>query len=355
MTARILPVIISLMIIFTLASCGKKKEEPEEVVRPVKWIVAGENKEKLLVDLPGEVQAVQRAYLAFQVPGQIIELPIIVGDKVKKGQILAKLDDRKYKSELNKAEAFERKAKVDYERYKKLNDDKVVSDKEFEQKRRNYAVAISERRIALKNQNDTTLEAPFDGVIASKSVKNYQNVQAEEKIITLKNLDQLEIVVHVPVRNLKPENRDKYDMYAVINNFKDQKIKLKIREFSTEIDQDTMTYEVTLEMLIPDDLKGKIIPGMLATVYIGWKETEDRPEMILIPVQAVAADAKGNPYVWVINPKDMRVSKRMITTGELSGGDILVKSGLKEKELVAVSGANYLQAGQKVKKYQSKK
>ncbi|MDD5598144.1 MAG: efflux RND transporter periplasmic adaptor subunit, partial [Victivallaceae bacterium] len=216
-------------------------------------------------------------------------------------------------------------------------------------------VSISERKIAEKNQNDTSLKAPLDGIIASKSVKNYQNVKAEEKIITLKNLDQLEIVVHVPVRNFNPENNDKFDLYAVVNNFKYRKINLKIREFSTEIDQDTMTYEVTLEMLIPDDLKGKIIPGMLVTVYIGWKETEDKPETIMVPVQAVVADAEGKPYVWVINPQDMRVSKRMIVAGELSGGDILVKSGLKEKELVAVSGANYLQAGQKVKQYQGKK
>ena len=355
MTARILPVIIGFAIIFTLASCGEKEKAPEEVVRPVKWIVAGEDKEKLLVDLPGEVHAVQRSYLAFQVPGQIVELPVIVGQTVKKGQLLAKLDDRKYTSELNKTLAFERKAKVDYERYKKLNTDNVVSDKEFEQKRRNYAVAISERKIAEKNQNDTSLKAPFDGIIASKSVKNYQNVKAEEQIITLKNLDLLEIVVHVPVRNVGPQYKDRLEIYAVVNNFSNKKIGLKIREFSTEIDQDTMTYEVTLEMLIPDELKGKILPGMLSKVYIGWKKTEGEAERIMVPVQAVVADAQGNTFVWVINPADMRVSKRSIVAGELSGRDILVKSGLKIKELVAVSGANYLREGQKVKKYQSKK
>jgi multidrug efflux pump subunit AcrA (membrane-fusion protein) len=94
---------------------------------------------------------------------------------------------------------------------------------------------------------------------------------------------------------------------------------------------------------------------MLSKVYIGWKKTEGEAERIMVPVQAVVAGAQGNTFVWVINPADMRVSKRSIVAGELSGRDILVKSGLKIKELVAVSGANYLREGQKVKKYQSKK
>ena len=352
MTGRILSVFAGVVILFSLCSCGKKEEVKVKPARPVKWIVLGKAKTDFFINLPGEVKATERSHLAFQVPGQIIELPIIIGQQVKKGQLLARLDDKNYLNELHKALAVERKAKVDYERYKQLNKDQVVSNKEYEEKKRNYAVAITNRRNAQKNENDTSLKAPFDGIVASKTVKNYQNVKAEEKIIFLQNLDKLEIVVHVPVREMKPGYKGKLDMYAVINNFPKDKFGLKTREFSTEIDQDTMTYEMTLEMIIPEKLKNRVLPGMLANVFISKKEPQSLQGNFLVPVQAVIADAKGNKFVWVINPDTMQVSKRQITTNALVGNDIIVTSGLKAKEMVAVSGANYLIPDQKVKKYQ---
>jgi RND family efflux transporter MFP subunit len=352
MTAKNLSVLAGVMILCSLCSCGKKEEVKAKPVRPVKWIVLGKGNAKFFANLPGEVQATQRSHLAFQVSGQIIELPIIIGQQVKKGQLLARLNDKTYMNEFNKAQAFERKAKVDYLRYKQLNKDKVVSDKEYEQKRRNYVVAITNRKTAQKNKNDTSLKAPFDGIIASKSVKNYQNVKAEEKIIFLQNLNHLEIVVHVPVREMKPGYKGKLDMHAVVNNFPKEKFDLKTREFSTEIDQDTMTYEMTLEMLIPEKLKNKVLPGMLANVFISKKEAQKLKDNFLIPVQAIITNAKGNKFVWVINPDTMQVNKRQVTTNVLVDNDIIVTSGLKDKEMVAVSGVNYLIPNQKVKKYQ---
>ncbi|MDD5697745.1 MAG: efflux RND transporter periplasmic adaptor subunit [Victivallaceae bacterium] len=351
MKIKLLTILIGITMLLVWCSCGKKKEIGPRPARPVKWIVLGGDEVHTGINLPGEVQATQRSHLAFQVPGQIIELPIIVGQLVKKGQLLARLDDKNYLSTLNKALAVEKKAKVDYERYKQLNDKKVVSDKEYEQKRRNYAVAISERKIAQKNENDTALRAPFDGIIANKSIKNFQNVKAEEKIIVLQDLQHLEIAVHVPVREISPGSKTDFDMYAVINNFPDQKFRLKIREFSTEIDQDTMTYEVTLEMIIPPDFENKVLPGMLANVYISKKQPETAGKEFLVPVQAVVADPKGNPYVWVIDPATMRVSKRPVTTGKLVNNAIVITGGLKNREMVAVSGAHYLYPDQLVKQY----
>ncbi len=351
MTAKFFSVFIGLIILFFLCSCGKKEDVKVKPVRAVKWIILGQDNNSLFVDLPGEVQAVERAFLAFQVPGQIIELPIIIGQQVKKGQLLARLDDKNYMNELNKAKAVERKAKVDYERYKELNEKKVVSDKEYEQKRRNYVVAITNRKTAEKNENDTYLKAPFAGIIATKSVKNYQNVKAEEKIIMLQNLKKLEIVVHVPVREFTPETRGDLEMYAVINNFKKEKFKLKIREFSTSIDKDTMTYQVTLEMIIPENFKGRVLPGMLANVYITVKNSK-AANGIMIPVQAVVADAKGNTFVWIVNPETYTVSKRPVVTGGLAGADILITEGIKNSEWLVTSGVHYLHPGQKVKKYE---
>jgi multidrug efflux pump subunit AcrA (membrane-fusion protein) len=140
-------------------------------------------------------------------------------------------------------------------------------------------------------------------------------------------------------------------MYAIISNLPKKKFKLKVREFSTKIDQDTMTYEATLEMIIPPEDEKKVLPGMLANVYISEKVTHGDATRITVPVQAVVAGPKGNTFVWIIDPATMQVGKRQVTTGQLINSDIVIKSGLKKKEWLAVSGANYLLPGQKVKKY----
>jgi multidrug efflux system membrane fusion protein len=72
----------------------------------------------------------------------------------------------------------------------------------------------------------------------------------------------------------------------------------------------------------------------------------------MIPVQAVVSDAKGNTFVWIVNPETYRVSKRPVVTGGLAGEDIMITDGLKNKEWVVTSGVHYLHPDQKVKKYE---
>lgn len=341
-----------------LTSCNKKEAVKPEVARPVKLLTLGKDNTDIYRSFPGQVQAIQRAYLAFQVPGQIIELPIYIGQQVSKGELLARLDDKKYKSELETAKARLAKAKADYERYKKLYDKQAVSQSQYELMRKNYDVAKSDLEIAQKNQNDTCLKAPFAGIVASKNVKNYQNVKAEEKIILLKDLSQLEINIDVPARLITPGNARKTDKYAVIDNFPDKKFPLEIREFSTDVDPDTMTYNASLKILDVNTKSIEILPGMTANVFIRPKKTSEElnnPTSFAIPVQAVFAGSGTEKYVWVIDSKTMRAQKRQVKTGELTGNDIIITEGLKQGEIIAISGANYLHENQLVRQYQPAK
>jgi len=112
---------------FIAAGCGEKPVKTEEVVRPVKIMTVGSEDDSSGRKFPGSVRASQRVDLAFNVSGTLAELPISEGNDVKKGDLLARLDRRDFKSNLASANAKHKNAKADYNRNAKLLKEGVIS------------------------------------------------------------------------------------------------------------------------------------------------------------------------------------------------------------------------------------
>jgi len=102
----------------------------------------------------------------------------------------------------------------------------------------------------------------------------------------------------------------------------------------------------------------RILSGMTATVNIEFADsnvnTVAEPEInTIIPLIAVLADNAGHSTVWVVDKKTMTVHRREVTTGDLSGSDsIRVNSGLKDGEIIAISGVSKLQENQVIRKFE---
>jgi RND family efflux transporter MFP subunit len=128
----------------------------------------------------------------------------------------------------------------------------------------------------------------------------------------------------------------------------DRTFPLNLKEFSTEIDPHTLTYQAVLVMPHPQDVN--ILPGMTATVeakleYAG----ENSTPRIVIPATAVTRDAKMAPYVWCLHEPDIEVSRRNVRIGELTGSDgIEILAGLKPGDRVVTAGVTKLRDGMKV-------
>ena len=118
--------------------CSEKKHKEVEVVRPVQTVsIVAQNVGGRLI-YPGKVTANKVVELAFDVDGPIIEVNVKQGDRVKKGQVIARIDPRDYKSRLDVTLAQLTEAKSDYERYKKLVKQGAVSQADFDVKNKNY-------------------------------------------------------------------------------------------------------------------------------------------------------------------------------------------------------------------------
>ena len=341
-----------------VCSCGRgeEKEPPKEVVRPVKLFSVSSEVETDTRELPGRVRASKRADLAFQVSGPLTQLPVGEGGFVKKGALVAQILPRDFKTALATAKANELEAMHQYNRYKDLYIKKQVSKSDFDKAKRGYDVAKSDVETAGNALKDTSLKAPFAGVIAKRYVENFQEVRAKDPIVSLQDVSELEIVVDVPevsMVNVRGQAKGTVVAQVEFTALPGMKYDLTLKEFSTEADPQTQTYRVVLALPAPKE--ATILPGMTAKV-MGKKGTKmDASEKgFFVPVNAVFSDEAGNEFVWVVDPDTMAVDKRVVGVGRVSGGNISVLEGLEPGNIIVTAGVNYLRPGMKVRELRAK-
>ena len=333
-------------------ACGEEPPPPEPVVRPIKIVEIGSAESGRTLELPGEIQAAQRADLGFEVPGRIIELGVIEGQDVEKGTLLGRLDPRDYQAKLDSANAKLRQTKADYERRKELYRRDVISKSQLEVRQRTYEVSLAEAAEAQKAVEDTKLVAPFDGTVARKLKQERENVQAKEPVIRFQNDSELEVVVAVPERAMVgARNRSSADEVTSranprveVSSLPGRRFPARVTEFATVADPVTRTFAVTVAFDPPDD--ANVMAGMTARVIV------DRPdaEGYTLPVTAVLGGPDKQAFVWVVDPDSMAVRVQEVELGDLTGSDVVIKSGLERGQLVAVSGVRKLRPGMVVRR-----
>jgi RND family efflux transporter MFP subunit len=331
----------------------RKKEEPvvvKEVTRPVKLFNVEAETSRQELKYPGRVRASRRVDLAFRVAGPLIELPVSEGQSMKKGELIARILPRDFETEVAKAQASELDARQQFQRYRDLYVKKQVSKADFDKYKSQADIALARLQDAENRLSDTYLKAPFDGVIAIRYVENFEDVQAKEPIVSIQDIAEVEVLVDVPesvMTTLKRGGGGK-DIMAEFSVAPGKQYPLALREFSTQADPRTQTYQVTLLMKQPDDIT--VLPGMTASVAGTTGPVQEEITAIIIPAMAVFADETGNSNVWVVNRDSMTVHKRQVTPGPLSGSsDIVIGSGLEPGETITVTGVMHLRENMKIR------
>jgi RND family efflux transporter MFP subunit len=197
--------------------------------------------------------------------------------------------------------------------------------------------------------NYTYLKAPFDGVVVSTYVKNFEFVQAKEPIVRIVDNSRIEMVINIPesLISMAPQAKN---IEVIFDPFPDIKIPAEIKEIGTEASRTTRTYPVTLIMDQPEDIN--ILPGMAGKAS-GEPDTDDMSNLAIgkqVPFTAILSpDDIEKTYVWIINEQSKTVSKREVTTGKLTDTGIMVINGLEAGEWIATAGVNYLREGMEVR------
>lgn len=195
---------------------------------------------------------------------------------------------------------------------------------------------------------DSTLHAPYDGVIAQRFVEQNQNVRAKEPIVKFQDVDEIDVAVDVPETVMAADLRaaDIVEMLAEFSGAPGLQFPVQIREIAQRADPTTQTFRVRASMKAPPDVN--LLPGMTATIALTYRRASILGNRILVPISAVYKDSSGQQVAWVVG-SDQTVARRPVKIGDATGGRIEVVDGLQPGDRIAVAGVTFLREGMKVR------
>ncbi|MGF1718103.1 efflux RND transporter periplasmic adaptor subunit [Photobacterium chitinilyticum] len=242
---------------------GCESETPPEatapVVRPVLTEVVSLSKAPGM-SLNGTVQAALRADLSFRTSGRLVEILVKEGDEVNRGELLAKLDPKDAQTSLASARVEMHNMQTEYQRAKSIfESSQAISKSQLEEIEMRYRLANHRLEKAKRRLEDTHLLAPFDGIISRKHRNNHVLVQANEPVLSIHDLTDMEVVIDVPERLMLSDEQSPTVM-AQIPALPGKPFELKLKTYSTKPDPVTQTFSVTLGFV---DLNNAVVlPGM---------------------------------------------------------------------------------------------
>ena len=333
------------------ASCGNEEVEQtrEPAVRPVKMITLTSASDARTAKYPAVIDANTFSEMSFQVSGLIEEIAVIDAQQVEAGDLIARLDQRDYKSQLTSARSQFQNADEEYQRAVRLLEQDAIARSVLEQRKSQRDVAKAQLDTAEKALEDTVLRAPFKGVVVQVPVRKGKTVSAGEVVAALMGSGLLEANFDVPASVIaRAQGEEVKASYVILDAAPENKIPATFKEANLIADAASQTYGVTFTFTPPKNLV--VLPGMNATVEVIAEPKSDTAttQRISVPLTAIASDGTSK-YVWVVDQDTMTVSRREVTVADGIGELAVVTEGLALDETIATAGASFLAEGMQVR------
>lgn len=345
--------------VLLMASCSEKENIELETytVEPTSM--------SEVVTATGTMESVTQVDVGTQVTGIIDKLYVDYNDHVTKGQLLAEIEKTLLSSELKSADANMASAKAsyeyaktNYERDKKLHDEQLISDYEFQTSRKDYDVARlsyeksqADRVRAAKNLNYAEIYSPIDGIVISREVEVGQTVVSSMNVANLyviADLENMQVVGNVDEADIGQVKLDQHVTFTVDaypdDVFEGTVTQVRLNPTTTS---NVVTYEVIVNAPNPDL---KLIPGMTANLTI---YTLDLNDVLAVPLKALKfepmaqeaddksglpkpVEFKGNPKasVWVL--RDNQLVQTPVELGTANNIYQQITSGIRKGDKVAL-------------------
>ncbi len=296
----------------------------------------------------GTVVARQTVDLAFQVGGQIVELPAQEGEVIPEGDLVAALDLEPFELQLRQAELQFEQAQRTFERLEQLGGTVSRAQRDDAETQVGLArVSVRNAEVALEN---ATLTAPFTALVASRNVANFTTIGQGSPVVRLHDMSELRVEIDVP-EVLFQQAGDNADIRLVARfPTSDDSYPLVVREFNAEASSVGQSFRATLALVNSQAVNA--LPGssvtVLATIF------EDDPA-ILVPPTAIRLANDGSPSVMRFIPGDGAlgtVEETPITIAANRDGLVEVIDGLAAGDAIVRTGAEALSNGQTVRRFE---
>ena len=341
------------LIAATVTGCDKPAP-PTSQARPVRTVAVERGAEGETVSLTGHIRAKDQVNLAFRLNGRMIERPVNVGDVLKAGQVVAKLDPQIQQYGLNSAQAelasiaaVLTQARLTLGRQQQLVKNGWTSVADFDEARQKLEstqgqidAAQAQLRTAQEELSYTVLTADGPGVVTKKGAEPGEVVQAGKMIVQVARQGPRDAVFDVPEQIIRNGPRDPLVEIALTN---DPSVRAtgRVREVSPQADATTRTWQVKVGIIDPPQAMqlGSTVTGSIKLAA---------PPGVELPASALT-EANGQPAVWVVDPQSKTVSLREVDVSRYDPGSVVISKGLENGDVVVTAGVQMLHPGQIVR------
>jgi membrane fusion protein, multidrug efflux system len=346
-------ILASAFLVLVLVGCDKPAP-PAAQVRPVRAITIERSAEGETVSLTGQIRAKDEVSLAFRINGRMIERPVNVGDVLKPGQLVARLDPkdeqdslRTAQANLVSAEAKLTDARLNFARKQELLKGGWTPRAQFDTAKQTLDTAQAEvdaaqaRVSSAENQlSYTVLFADAAGAVTAKGAEPGEVVQAGQMIVKLARKGGRDAVFDVPEQLIRTGPRDPVVHLALTNDPTVQATG-RVREVSPQADPTTRTFQAKIGIIDPPAAftLGSTVTGSIKLAP---------PPGVEVPPSALT-EANGRPAVWVFDPQSHTVSLRNVDVARYDPANVVISQGLETGEVVVTAGVQTLRPGEKVR------
>ena len=340
--------------LLTLAACSDEKAETREILRPVKVIEIAQTRDTRTLNYSGSVRARVEMNLGFRINGKISQRLVDIGQRVKSGDFLARIDPADYELSVRSAQASLDAAERQVEttelarnRAEQLFSKDVSPKSQLEQAQLSYDQAVATRdsaRSALdqaRNQvSYTDLKSDQNGIVTAINADVGQVVSSGTPVVTVAVDGEKEVLVAVPeldIAQFRPGKTVRASFWS------DAALTLqgRVREVAGSADPQSRTFAVRISL--PND--PKVLLGMTANIEAS---ADSMRQLVSIPLSALAKK-DDQPIVWTVDRTVATVHSRAVKIADFVGDGVRVTEGLKPGDIVVSAGTQFMTEGLKVK------
>ncbi len=322
----------------TACSSGNKEEAPAPLVRLTTVQPCGKEQSSVY---PGRTQAAETVNLSFKVSGTLQRVPVRSGDFVRRGQLVAQMDDRDYKLQLSATEAEYRQVKAEAERVMALYNDSGTSANNYDKARYGLEQITAKYNNHRNQLADTRLTAPFDGYVQEVVSEEHETVAAGMPVLKLFSAQGTEVIINIPASEF--QQKERFDSFTcTFDVLPGQIFPLKLINVASKANANQL-YETRLLL---DGKHPEVTPGMTAMVQVAYQPQEGGS--MSVPTRAVFNNGSG-ASVFVYDAATGTIALRRVQLGALhTDGTAEITNGLKSGEQVVSAGVHHLTDGEQV-------
>ena len=285
-------------------------------------------------NLPGELLPFQQSKIAFEITGRILSISVDIGDKVKKDDVLAKLDDSEINASLEQAVARLDLASQVLSRFRDLRKKGFISIQDFDEAKSEYLVAKSQVKFFEVKKSQTILRAPYDGFVQRRFVDEGTVINGSNPILEILDANKVEAHVSIPenlIANLEVSN----DYIFQIGN---EKVFGKFKRLAP------MSASGSNSRLAIFEFSNFFIPGSVIDLIIKINKNENG---IWLPINSLSQSEQGLWSVYTVsNDGSNRVEKDLVRVLHFENNYAYVSGTLKDGDLVILGGLSKIIEGQ---------